>query len=289
MKNYFKYPILKHLKVQRHLDLLITFLFQPLKYINIISNNTSLSTYCSIIIPSTPKPIQLTNNFKTNPPSAAHKQKRKIGEHNCTGNLAFTLLYPLYRSNNSPRRRVYIYIHAIQHNQIHGIRCVADIEVRRNGRYVMPGIYRKRGGRAPKGSRRITLSWNFAGCLACPYHSRAINFIPVLKDILSTPAITTTICHHISVVSVRDVRKRREKKNRTLGHLVYIILFIFLGDTPVDIFKICILINSGCKEKVAKAKTINRSMYKQICLILFHRYLLFIIPREILFLVFSFL
>lgn len=118
------------------------------------------------------------------------------------------------------------YMHAIQRNQIHGIRsCVADIEVRRNGRYVMPGIYRKRGGRAPKGSRRITLSWNFAGCLACPYHSRAINFIPVLKDILSTPAITTTICHHISAVSVRDVRKRRGKRKDSYTWTVYIIYF----------------------------------------------------------------
>lgn len=144
-------------------------------------------------------------------------------------------------------------MHAIQRNQIHGIRsCVADIEVRRNGRYVMPGIYRKRGGRAPKGSRRITLSWNFAGCLACPYHSRAINFIPVLKDILSTPAITTTICHHISAVSVRDVRKRRGKR-KDLDRLYY----LFLGGIgcksfEISIFYIDMYIDHGCKEKVAR-------------------------------------
>lgn len=147
------------------------------------------------------------------------------------------------------------YMHAIQRNQIHGIRsCVADIEVRRNGRYVMPGIYRKRGGRAPKGSRRITLSWNFAGCLACPYHSRAINFIPVLKDILSTPAITTTICHHISAVSVRDVRREEERgRTRTLGPFI---LFIFGGigckSFEISIFYIDMYIDHGCKEKVAR-------------------------------------
>lgn len=143
------------------------------------------------------------------------------------------------------------YMHAIQRNQIHGIRsCVADIEVRRNGRYVMPGIYRKRGGRAPKGSRRITLSWNFAGCLACPYHSRAINFIPVLKDILSTPAITTTICHHISAVSVRDVRKRRGKR-KDLDRLYY----LFLGGIGCKSFEISIFyidMYIDHKEKVAR-------------------------------------
>lgn len=146
-------------------------------------------------------------------------------------------------------------MHAIQRNQIHGIRsCVADIEVRRNGRYVMPGIYRKRGGRAPKGSRRITLSWNFAGCLACPYHSRAINFILVLKDILSTPAITTTICHHISAVSVRDARKRRGKRKDSYTWIYFIILFIFGGigckSFEISIFYIDMYIDH--KEKVAR-------------------------------------
>lgn len=86
--------------------------------------------------------------------------------------------------------------------------------------------------------------------------------------------------------------EREEKRKIELEDTWFILYYLFFwGDTPVGIFKICILISSGCKEKVAKAKTINRSMYKQICLILFHRYLLllFIIPREILFLVFSFL
>lgn len=91
--------------------------------------------------------------------------------------------------------------------------------MRRNGRYVIPGIYRKRGGRAPKGSRRITLSWNFAGCLACPYHSRAINFIPVLKDILSMPPITT-----FATYLSREERRRR--KNRFVAHLDRSILFV---------------------------------------------------------------
>lgn len=165
-------------------------------------------------------------------------------------------------------------MHAIQRNQIHGIRsCVADIEVRRNGRYVMPGIYRKRGGRAPKGSRRITLSWNFAGCLACPYHSRAINFIPVLKDILSTPAITTTICHHISAL-----RDEKRKENIELEDS-YIRWTVFLEDDwckkPRNFY---IYIDHVYWRRWMQRKT--------FCLILFRRYLILLF---IIFLMFSFL